>query len=79
MHGASGWYFVVGKQLQWGYTSTAAATFPISFANAPYVALATEYVSYSVNGNTFLPSGASKTQITFWNTERAKRYIVLGS
>lgn len=71
--------YLLANDGQWGYTSTAAATFPISFANAPYVALVTEYVSYSVNGNTFLPSGASKTQITFWNTERAKRYIVLGS
>lgn len=54
------------------------ANYPISFTDVVYVALSSEYISHSVDGNTFLPSGATTIKITFWNAERAKRYIVLG-
>lgn len=53
MHGRSGWYFVIGKQLQWGKsTDPNTVTFPIKFTTAVYFIVCTRTGNSTTRGTT---------------------------
>lgn len=68
----------VGKQ--WGLVraGTETAYFPIAFSANPYVVLGVEYTSSPINMNSFSPKSTTATSVTYYNTEREKRYVAFG-
>lgn len=72
----------IGLILQWGYLAKGytKASYPIQFSATPFVVLGVEYVSGSVNGNTFLPkeNTVTSSSFDFINTDRDKRYFAIG-
>ena len=65
---------------QWGlvHAGTETAYFPIAFSANPYVVLGVEYTSSPINMNSFSPKSTTATSVTYYNTEREKRYVAFG-